>query len=296
VLLAAGVVLDDGAANGDEREDPGLGAGLETALVELDRTTEVLVEEAALHGGRLGFSADRLQPATPEQATPEGFRTAVSTALDAIVDAASHLAGAIVRGAGDLPPEQVVGAAGKIGTQLAKPVSGLKRLVSIGLEKLRFAVNTLMRVLGEDRAAALRDWIAQQWARLQSGQLLAGPIGVLLGSAATRALADGVVGGHQLTPDSIEDASARIASVSVQYGETAAKLEDHAGVLASAAKWGFVASKLVPVLGPWVTGAALAGFMALLGIGLLLAMDVADAGIDLGRVVGVRGIVTGLRS
>ena len=67
-------------------------------------------------------------------------------------------------------------------------------------------------------------------------------------------------------------------------------------MLASAAKWGFAASKLLPVLGPWVTGAALAGYMALLGIGLLLAMDVADAGIDLGRVVGVRGIVTGLQA
>ena len=271
---------------GDADIDAASGGGLESALVELDRTTEALVEDASRHGGRLGFSADRLPPATPQHATVEGFRTAVATALDAIVDAAAQLAGAIVRVAGSLPADEVVGAAGTIGAQLAKPVSGLRRLLSIGLEKLRSAVNTLMKVLGEQRAAALRGWIAEQWEKLRSGQLLAGPIGVLLGTGATRQLADGIVAGPELTAERIDGASVRVASVTAQYGRTASQLEGHAGVLASAAKWGFAASKLLPVLGPWVTGAALAGYMALLGIGLLLAMDVADAEIDLGHVVG----------
>ena len=135
-----------------------------------------------------------------------------------------------------------------------------------------------MKVLGEQRAAALRDWIGEQWQRLRSGELLIGPISSLLGVSATSVLAEELSDRPSLTADRIEDASARVIAVSEHYGETAARLEVHAGVLSSAAKWGLFAARLVPNLAPWVSGAALAGYLALLGIGLLLAMDVAAGG------------------
>jgi hypothetical protein len=285
VLLAASALLEDGDQQGD---------GLEEAVLDLERMTDGLVDEAVRNGGQLGFAAERPASVGPEAGSLEGFRTTVADALDAVVQHAARLASTIVGGAGNLPADQVSAAAGRIGTQLGAPGGTLKRLVAIGLEKLRSAVNSLMRLLGVERAAALRDWIADQWERVRTGELLAGPIGALLGVPATRTLADGIATSPALTEDRIEDASMRVAAVSAHYSESAGRLAGHAGVLTSTAKWGYLAAKVFPPVGPWVTGAALAGYLALLGIGLLLAMDVADAGMDLGRVVGVRGIVSEL--
>lgn len=295
VLLAADAALeaDREADRGDADDGERRGDDLSIALQNLQGTTDAMVREATRAGGHLGFNAEGAK-ATPEQSTLAGLRAAVGSTLDGVVQQTSQLASAIVRRAGALPADRILSAVSALGKQLETYSGGLRRLVRIALDKLRSAVNTLMKLLGEERAAALRIWISTQWQRVQSGELLEGPIATLVGAQHTRDLAAELVEREDLADETVGSTTVQIVAVGEQFGVSIERIEAHASTLESIARWGFVVSKVVPPVAPWVTGAAAAGYLALLGAGLLMAMDVADAGIDMGRVLGVRTLVTRL--
>lgn len=291
VLLSAAVATGDGVGPAG---DPAL---LDHALVRLDDSSRSMAGEGD-GSVQLGFAEPAppaVEPPSPDLgAATDRLRGRVDELLQTLKRGTEGVARCAVTAMKDMAPEAVKSAVAKLGEEVpALPKVG--RLIAQGLRKLERALQTLGRLLHLDVIGRVRDRVAHVWTRVQDGTALEPVLRRFFGDDDTRIEADRVL---EDVADAValDDASAKLSGLTAGFNSAASTLELNIGRISAVTATLVVVSHFVPVIAPWVVPTAATAYLLVLGTAVVVGMDYADAGIDRGKVEGVRQVLRSARA
>lgn len=293
VLMAAGQVV--GETNGES--EPQL---LDEALNDLEKTRPVIARGlssplAKEKGpGRFNFSES---PAKSKVSRPAKSESAVQTfkrvsddTLDQLVSGVYEVSLSVFAALKKLSPEKILEALDQLGGPM-KTITGLiRRLISQGIQKMKQAIDDLVRLIGNDAITKIRDEIKEIWTSSEKGivdVLLARIIGV----ATVRASIATILSLDGIDEDTATQGSNDLAQLLIPYKGNMEMAKKSVKAIS------FASSVLVltPIAGQKIALFAASSYLIILAAVVLLATDYADSGVILQRVRGVGKIASGLR-
>lgn len=291
----ASVLVAAGQASGDGVAPPGDPALLDQALGRLAQTTRSMSAEAAVP---LRFGFGEPDPPQPEPASPtpeaaaQRLRERTGEALTTLYKQTGSVAGKIATALKDMAPEAVTEAMQKLG-EAVPAVPKVGRLLGRGLRVLRRALETLGRLLRLDVAGKVRGWVGELWERAKAGTLLDPLLRQMFGHDETTALVDDVLSRTPGTAD-LDTASTELTALTRGFTAVAETLHQQITRLTAVTGVAVVAAHFLPPLLPWIAPTAALGYLLVLAVAIVVAMDYADSGLDRGHIVGVRGVLQGI--
>jgi hypothetical protein len=286
VLLTAGRTLGEAGAPGDRSE-------LDEALYQLEERTRRL-EQGAASPDHLGFSdldASTKTFDSPDlQSAVATFRGEAGEALSGLIADAAEVTTAVLDELKKLDRANVLASLKGLGGRI-EPLAKVGRLLRRGLKKLEQALDALIRIVGSEALARVRDRAAVLWQKITEGT---DPVQTVLGWAFQIGDAEEEVkraaSSARLDPHAVDEASSALVTLRVRFRRTAEVLKQTVAVLASALAVAGLVAVFVPGLLAQLPAAAAFAYGVLLGAVLLIGLDYADSGRWLGRVEGVRTV------
>jgi hypothetical protein len=290
VLLTAGRALGEAGESGDRAE-------LDEALYQLEERTRRL-EQGGASPDRLGFSDLDISGktfASPDlQSAVVTFQAEASDALSGLVADAAEVTTTVLEELKKLDRANVLASLKGLGGRI-EPLAKVGRLLRRGLKKLEQALDALIRIVGSDALARVRERAAELWTKVTE---TTDPLQAVLRWAFQVGDAEEEVkraaSSARLDPQAVDEASSALVALRVRFRRTAEVLKQTVAVLAGALAIAGLVAAFVPGLLAQLPAAAAFAYGALLGVVLLIGLDYADSGSWLGRVDGVRTVASRL--
>lgn len=291
VLITAGNAV--GETNGDSR--PHL---LDEALNDLGETSPViergLSSPLAKGPGRFNFSGTLAKPTVFHSADAESavqtFQRISDETLNKLVGGVHEVALSVFDALKKLGPEEILEALNKLGGPVQSLTGMIRRLISVGIQKMKQAVDDLVRLIGNDAISKIRDKIKELWEDREQGivvKLLAKIIGV----EKTRASLTTILSLKGIDKDTADRGSNDLSQLLIPYKNNM----EMAKKAVKAISFGSSVLILTPIAGHNIALFAASSYLIILTAVILVAMDYADSGGILQRVRGVGEIANGLR-
>lgn len=290
-LMAAGQTL--GETGG--RAEPHL---LDEALLRLGNSTQIIerslpspLAEGATPG-RFGFTEEAPGPETVKSAdlpsAVESFRKRSDETLSALVEDAKGVVMSVIDALSKIDSDKVLAALSKLSVNTGE-LQKVGRLFRQGVEKLQGAIEALLRLLGDDLVASVKEQVEKIWNGLKDGKFVAAPLAWAFGVEAARNEVTQILQSAGLKQESLDEASNALAKLRTSFKENMSLLEGIASAVGLAGTLLF----LVPGLGPNMALVAAGIYGVILAAVVLIGMDYTDSGVLLKRVDGVREIAKG---
>lgn len=299
-LDVANVLIAAGAARGEagERADPAL---LDQALQRLDNSTRAMERAAAsplgaaASPGRFGFTDDK----PPDEVKSADLAAAVKTLRkrsdetlqSLLTDAQAAVSGAI-KALANLDEEKVIAALRTLGVQV-QDLPKVGRLLQQGVEKLKAAIDSLIRLLGSDALKQIKDKAEKVWKDIKEGKHIESALRWAFGVEGTQKRIAQVLGIETLQVAAIDKASNELPRLAIRFRETMKMLES---VIAAVGLGGTLLSMVFSAAAPQIALAGATILAVILGGIVLFGMDYTDSRGVLRRVRGVGEIVKGVQT
>ncbi len=298
-LDVANVLLAAGAARGEtgEKADPKL---LDEALLRLQNSTQSIEQSLASPlgadsvPGRFGFSEDKPPEEVKSADLPAAVKTAATRAndtLNGLVSEAKATANGAIQALSKLDDAKVLEALSKLGVQV-QDLPKVGRLFRLGIEKLKGAINSLLRMLGPDTLKKVKDQAEKVWKEVKGGKYIEDMLQWAFGIDATQKRIKEVLALKTLQVEAVDKASNELPKLAIRFKETMGMLQS---IVAATALAATVISVVFPAAAPEVALAVGAIYVLILAAIILFGIDYADSGLLLRRVRGVGEIVKGLQ-
>lgn len=286
VLIAAGRVVGEAGEPGDASE-------LNEALYQLEEQTRKL-EQGSASPDRLSFS--ELDTSTKTFDSPDldsavaTFRAEATGALSGLVTDAAEVTTSVLAELEKLDRANVVAGLKGLGERI-EPLAKVGRLLRRGLTKLEQAIDALIRIVGSEALARVRERAAALWQKITATN---DPLEAVLRWAFqvgdAEAEVERVASSAQLDGEALDAASSAVAALRVRFRRTAEVLKQAVAALATALAVAGLVAVFVPGLLAQLPVASALAYGVVLGVVLLIGLDYADSGGWLGRVDGIRTV------
>lgn len=293
VLLAAGNAV--GETSGDSR--PHL---LDEALNDLDETRPVIARGLSsplakgTGPGRFNFSGAPSKPTVFQSADAESavqtFQRISNDTLDKLVSGVHEVALSVLESLKKLGPEKILEALNQLGGPVQTITGMIRRLIGQGIQKMKQALDDLVRLIGNDAISKIRDKIKEVWEDREKGivdTLLAKIIGV----ETTRTSITTILSLKGIDKDTADRGSNDLSQLLIPYKNNM----EMAKKAVKAISFGSSVLILTPIAGQNIALFAASSYLIILAAVILVSMDYADSGRILQRVRGVGEIANGLR-
>jgi hypothetical protein len=293
VLMAAGHAV--GEANGNPEPQ-----FLDEALNDLNETRPVIARGLSSPLGkemglnRFNFSqppakAKARRSAKSESAT-QTFKRVSDDTLDQIVSGAHEVSLSVLAALKKLSPERILEALNQLGGPMQTITGLIRRLISQGIQKMKQAIDDLVRLISNDAITTIKDKIKEIWSDREKG-IVDSLLAKIIGVEATRASITTILSLEGIDKDTATQGSNDLSQLLIPYKgniEMAKKsvkaISFFSGVLV-----------LTPFAGQKIALFAASSYLIILAAVVLVAMDYADSGGILRRVRGVGEIANDLR-
>lgn len=290
VLLTAGQTLQGEAGDASQR------AHLDDALSELENTSVTLESALAPAGGgatsrRFNFSEDETEPVTIKSATPEAAKKTygqhADETLDSLVKETYTVTLSVVEALKKLSPADVLSALQNLGGPIRTASTFVLKLINQGIEKIKGAIETLIRFVGNDAIIKVKEKIEEFWNNIDHEDLGESLVARVLGVADTKKHVKETLAAEGHTITVLDDGSNALGLLAASYKNNMAMAKKAVTAIGYAS---FIMA-FTPVGAHNAALFAGFGYFTVLATVMLIGMDYADSGRILHRVAGV-GLVT----
>ncbi len=291
-LDVANVLLASGHAVGEVGE-PAASENLNEALARLSATAGAIERSKGGSGAsvaRFGFSEPAALPAVGPAADLGSalatFRRLTDETLEGLVAATESVVRGVSKALSELDTQKVLGALTSLGAQVP-PLPRMGRLIRLGLNKLEAALDTLIRLLGDDLLAQIKQRIEEFWNRVMEGETVTRTVAWALDVEGARAFVTELLQDSQnFDPAAVERAGDELGQLGLRFADTMKLAERMASAVTLA--WAILA--LTPVAVASLAGAVASSYALILATVIVLGRDYTDTGSLSQRVPGVREI------
>jgi hypothetical protein len=257
----------------------------EQALARLDETRALL--EQALREQTVS-TAGHLDQSRPAE---QRFRDQARTTLTTLLEESRGVLSSVVDNLRDIDPTGVLDALGKVGEQVQQ-LPKVGRLVRLGLRKLEQAVQALQRLFGARALAGVREAAIRLWQQVVGAAAMDDLLEATIGVGDARAAVDAAFAARTPSSDALERATSALTELDPRIRATMDRVRRLVRALAAAVAAALLVGVVLVNLAAAVPVIAAVGYALAVAATVVLARDFADSGNGLGRVRGVRSIVT----
>lgn len=293
VLIAAGQAVGES----DGESQPLL---LEEALDNLEQTklaiavalSSPLAKEA--DAGRFKFSEAPPQPkvfrSSDAESAVESFRAVSNDTLDELVSGVHGVALAVLAALRKISPEGILQAIDQLGGPVGAITGIVRRLINQGIEKIKQAVDNLVRLIGIDAVTRVKERVIEIWNNRETG-IIDGLVARIIGVDVTRERIKTILSHTGIDKNNADKGSNDLAQLSDPFKSNMEMAKTAVNAI------GFASSLLIftPLAGSKVALFAASSYLIILAAVILISMDYADSGGILQRVRGVGEIANSLR-
>ncbi|MEP6912150.1 MAG: hypothetical protein ABI923_05320 [bacterium] len=298
-LQVASVYIAAGQNIGETPEPP-KPALLTNALHRLEDTTikiEQSLASSATEGkipSSFGFVEGKVELPVVSSADAESaaatFETRSAETLKAVVDEAEGVVTLIIDYLKKLGPEKVLAALQSLGGPLAEVPALIGKLIKQGMEKMESAVNALIKLLGNDAVAKIKDEIVKLWNDVTGGGIVSYLLGKAFAVETTTEKIKNILKLKALNKDKLDQASNDLAQLLLPYKNDLAIAKKATQAISFSA----AVLLVIPIAAPKVALLAAFAYGLVLSGVVLVGSDYADSGGILRRVRGVGEIANSL--
>jgi hypothetical protein len=272
VLVSAGIALNQH------------GQGADTSLMNecLDSVTRSgsEVTSAISARGTLGYLAAAVHSSNLEEGRST-FRRSADAVLKDIVDGAASVVNSVLEQLKKIGSDKVLEGLDHLGESF-QIVATAGRLIRLGLEKLKSALEALGNLLGKESADRLKEKAREIWNRFVSGELTQNTLSRILHIADVESVVAKSLMLPSLQVDRIDGGTSALSLLSDQYKSTVKLLAALANSLTLAA----AILAFLHTLAPWVPLAFAGAYAALIAAAVVVAMNYAgSSSVQWGRSV-----------
>lgn len=259
---------------------------LDIAIGRLDAASQVF--EPVAIGAFYGF-AERADAEAAGPVDAATFGNDAKSTLEAITSETATTVGLVLTKFQDIGFEKMSAALGKLGERLPD-LGRIGRLIRLGIEKVRSAVDFLINLIGADRLGQFREKLVDFWEKLKSGAAAKGLLETFYGLPEIRGEIEQILARPNLQAGRLGPANAELQGLQAAYR---GDMEIARTMATAVTSFGLLLS-WIPAVGGNAVLAAVSIDSVIFGVVVLMGKGCTGDGLPLGDLQGVRKIVQGL--